>query len=139
MALSASLNTNEVKDRTGTEVEFVRIGGDGRSTKWAQKDESPHLPHRITLSHQESGVNAARKRRSVLRIDKVEPGSAISTPRQTSAYIVLEIPVGDITTVDLAKDCLAELTSLVATLATNTLLYDGTGNGAVALLNGSVV
>jgi hypothetical protein len=36
------------------------------------------------------------------------------------------------------KAVIAEMTSFIATLGTNTLLYDGTGNGAAALLAGSL-
>jgi hypothetical protein len=142
MALSASLTTNEVKDRSGTEVEFSKLGNGtvGRSVTWAPAAETPNLPHRITLSHEEVGAGLGLRRRSVLRVDKTQLGDVSGDQvRHNIAQLTLDIPVGDISTLNGIKDALAELTSLVATNATTTFVYDGTGNGAAALLNGSIV
>lgn len=137
--LSNTLNTNEVKDSAGTEVEFTRLSISDRQTEFAKVSESPSAPHRLLISHQESGTGLKKRRRSVIRIDRTSVSTVDSvTPVTSSAYIVLDSPVGAVTTTAEAAHVLAELTSFVATLATNTLLYDGTGNGAAALLNGGL-
>lgn len=53
--LSNTLNTNEVKDAAGTEVEFSRISTNGRSTEYAKVGEVPNAPYRLKVSHQETG------------------------------------------------------------------------------------
>jgi len=143
MSLSASLVTNEVKNAAGTEVEFTRLGSlpnNPRSTLWAKVAETPALPHRLSIAHTEQGSGVSLVRRSVIRVDITTQGY-VDTAKYTksSAYLVLVVPAGNIGTIQDAKDALAELTSCVATLATSTFLYDGTGNGAAALLAGSVV
>jgi hypothetical protein len=140
MSLSTTLNTNEVKDRAGTEVEFSLISRSGRENVWGKVGELPSYPHRLRLAHEEIGSGKTARRRSVLRVEKSNAGAdALGAVIKTSAQLVLDIPVGNSASMDDAKDVLAELTSLVATLATNTFLYDGTGNGAAALIGGSVV
>lgn len=136
--LSNTLNTNEVKDKAGAEVEFTRLATNERSTEFAQITETPSLPHRLKISHQENGAAVAKRRRSVCRIDKTIAGSS-GSPAPHSAYLVLDIPVGDITTYDAAKDILAELMSFCATTgAATTVLFDCTGNGASSLVLGSL-
>lgn len=136
--LSTTLNTNEVKDRTGAEVEFFRLSTVDRKTIFAKIGETPSLPHRITINHGEVGSGMTLRRRSVIRVDKTTVSDVdAKTPVTSSTYIVMDSPVGALTTMNEPANTLAELTSLVATLGTNTFLYDGTGNGAVALLNGS--
>lgn len=136
--LSNTLNTNEIKDRSGTEVEFQRIGQNGRSTEFAQITETPIAPHRLKISHLESGAGTNKRRRSVVRFDKTVTG-ADSLPVTVSAYAVLDIPVGDLSVYDEAKNVLAELMSFCASLgASTTILYDCTGNGAVSLVTGGL-
>lgn len=136
--LTNTLNTNEVKDRSGTEVEFGRISTDLRSTEFSQLTESPALPHRLKISHLESGSGANARRRSVVRIDKAVTGTS-TVPRTISAYCVMDIPIGDIADYNSSKDALAELMSFLASLgASTTILYDCTGNGANALITGSL-
>lgn len=137
--LSNTLNTNEIKNAGGTEVEFSRISTVGRKTEFAQISETPSLPHRLTVSHVESGSGINLRRRSLIRIDKTSISTVDSeTPVTTSAYIVLDAPVGALTTTAEMAASIAELTSFVATLGTSTFLYDGTGNGAAALLQGGL-
>lgn len=138
--LSNSLNTNEIKNSAGTEVEFSRQSTSGRSTIFAQVGEPPYEPHRLTISHQETGVGMKGRRRSVVRIDKtVISGVDSSTPITVSAYVVLDFPVGASTSVTEAANVLAELMSFLSTTgAGTTVLFDGSGNGASALLNGSL-
>jgi hypothetical protein len=138
--LSNSLNTNEIKNSGGAEVEFSRLSTSDRQTVFAQVAETPSAPHRLTIAHQETGSGMKLRRRSVVRFDKtVISGVDSVTPITVSAYAVLDFPVGASTTAAEAANALAELMSFLASLgASTTILYDGTGNGAAALLNGSL-
>lgn len=138
--LANTLNTNEVKNASAAEVEFSRISTNDRSTVFAQISEAPSLPHRLTISHSESGVGLKRRRRSVCRFDKTVISNVDNvTPVTNTAYIVLDSPVGaQSTNVEMAN-VLAELLSFCATTgAGTTVLFDGTGNGAVTLLTGGL-
>lgn len=138
--LSNTLNTNEIKNSAGTEVEFSRLSTSDRSTVFAQSSETPSAPHRLTISHQESGSGLKKRRRSLVRFDKtVISGVDNITPVTVSAYAVLDHPVGASTSNAEAANVLAELMSFMASLgATTTILYDGSGNGANALLTGGL-
>lgn len=138
--LSNTLNTNEIKNSSGTEVEFNHQEDNGRSRIFFQIGESPSLPHKLTVSHQESGSGMKRRRRSLVRFDKTTISGVDSlTPITTSAYMVLDHPVGASSSNAEAANVIAELLSFCATTgAGTTVLFDGTGNGAAALLNGSL-
>jgi hypothetical protein len=136
--LTNTLNTNEVKNSAGTEQEFTRLSIDGRSTEFALITETPAAPHRIKISHLETGVGSNKRRRSLVRVDKTVTGASTS-PVVISAYCVLDSPVGDLSANTEPTNVLANLMSFLASLgASTTILYDGTGNGATALLNGSL-
>lgn len=138
--LSNTLNTNEVKNSAGVEVEFSRINQSGRSTEFAKIGESPAAPLRLSISHQEFGSVLRKRRRSVVRVDKTVISDVDNaTPVVVSAYCVLDTPSGAITTNVEPTHVLAHLMSFLAsTGATTTILYDGTGNGATALLSGGL-
>jgi hypothetical protein len=138
--LSNTLNTNEVKNSAGTEVEFSRLSTNDRKTEFAQIAETPSLPYRLSISHQETGTGLKKRRRSLVRFDKTSiSGVDSTTPITTSAYVVLDHPVGASTTSAEAANVLANLMSFIASLGVSTtILYDGTGNGAVALLQGGL-
>jgi hypothetical protein len=138
--LSNSLNTNEIKNAAGTEVEFSRISTSQRETVFSQVGETPSLPHRLTIKHSESGKDMKLRRRSLVRFDKtVISGVDSVTPITISAYAVLDIPVGAMAAITEGTNVVAELLSFCASLgATTTILYDGTGNGATALLTGGL-
>jgi len=137
--LANTLNTNEVKDRAGTEQEFQRLSTNGRSTEFGLITELPYLPHRLKVSHQETGTGAKRRRRSVVRFDKTIVGGDGLTTEPISAYVVLDSPVGIEADSNAMKDILANLMSFCAsTGATTTILFDGTGNGAVTLITGGL-
>lgn len=143
--LPQTLNTNEVKDAAGVEVEFVRLEQDGRTVTFAKSGEAPDSPLRLSVKHQESGFGAAKRRRSVVRVDLTsQPGDGgvsanASLPARTSMYLVADLPVGVLADVTGPTDALAYLMSFVAsTGATTTILYNGTGNGANALLTGGL-
>lgn len=139
--LSNTLNTNEIKNSAGTEVEFQRLlTGPGRVTEFAVITETPSLPHRMSVKHTETGTGIRRRRRSVVRFDKTTISGVDSiTPVTNSCYVVGDFAVGgDSTSAEMAN-VVAELMSFMASLgASTTILYDGTGNGAVALLSGGL-
>jgi len=138
--LSNTLNTNEIKNAAGTEVEFSRIATNDRSTEYSQITEAPSAPHRLNIKHAESGAGIRKRRRSVVRFDKTVISSVDSvTPVTVSAYAVLDAPVGALTASTEMANVLAELMSFCASLgASTTILYDGTGNGATTLLSGGL-
>lgn len=138
--LNNSLNTNEIKNSAGTEVEFSRLSVSERSTLYSQISETPSLPHRMTISHLEVGSGIKKRRRSVLRFDKtVISGVDSVTPITHSAYAVIDYAIGGASTAAEMTHVLAELMSFLASLgASTTILYDGTGNGATALLAGGL-
>jgi hypothetical protein len=138
--LSNTLNTNEIKNSAGTEVEFSRLSTGIRDTVFAQISETPYLPHRLAIKHQETGSGLSKRRRSVVRFDKTVISAVDNlTPITYSAYGVLDYPVGAATTSAEAAHVLAELMSFMASLgASTTILYDCTGNGAATMLNGGL-
>jgi len=139
MSLPQILNTNEVKDSAGAEIEFQRISSEGRKLVLAKIGETPALQHRVTVSHLETGVGLKQRRRSLIRVDKTSVSTVYSvTPVTFSAYIVLDAPIGAVTAMTEGAQVLANLVSFVATLGGTTVLYDGTGNGSAALLAGSI-
>lgn len=134
------LVTNEVKNSAGTEVEFSRLSSSGRQLVFAEKGEAPAAPHRITISHQELGSGQSARRRSVVRVDK-KVSSALDTTKMVtvSAYAVVDIPIGELAAYTDAKDVLAELVSMLASKgASTTILFDCSGYGSEALINGSL-
>jgi len=138
--LANTLNTNEIKNAAGTEIEFQRLSTSERSTVFAQITETPALPHRLTISHSELGVGIKKRRRSMVRFDKTIVSTVdLVTPVTTSCYVILDAPVGALATNAVMADIVAELLSFCASLgASTTILYDGTGNGAATLLNGGL-
>lgn len=138
--LSNTLNTNEIKNAAAAEVEFQRLSTSDRSTVFGQITETPSLPHRMTISHQETGSGLKARRRSLLRFDKtVMSGVDATLPITVSAYAVLDAPVGAMSANTEAANVLAELMSFLATTGSGTtVLFDGTGNGAATLLNGGL-
>jgi hypothetical protein len=132
--LSNTLVTNEVKNAASTEVEFERVSINGQTTEFKAVAEVIGTPHRISVSHSRSGSGDAIVRRSVIRFDKTVEDTVTGKANQVSAYIVVSIPERNSAAAAAITDLLAELGSLVFTLATNTFLYDGTGNGAKVLL-----
>lgn len=138
--LSNTLVTNEIKNSAGTEQEFSRIRTNDRMTEFAVSSESPSAPHRLTISHVETGSGLNKRRRSLVRFDKTVISTVdAETPVVISAYAVMDIPVGALTALTEPTHVLANLVSFLASLgASTTILYDGTGNGATTLLQGSL-
>lgn len=136
--LSNTLNTNEIKNAAGTEVEFESISVVDRKRVFKQIVEAPNAPHRLTISHSEVGVDSEKRRRSLVRFDKTVSGVSLQ-PRIVTAYAVVDVPVGDLNADTETTNVLAELMSFLATTgAATTVLFDGTGNGATALIKGTL-
>lgn len=138
--LSDTLNTNEIKDRSGVECEFGRISVGPRQTEFALLTEVPARPTRMSIAHKEIGSGVGMRRRSVVRFDRTIAGQVdTSTDAKSSVYVVADLPVGNLTTYDIPKDMIANLLSFCATTgAATTVLFDGSGNGANALINGTL-
>jgi len=135
-----TLNTNEVKDRSGTEIEFNRIKTIDRTTEFSKVGEQPNLPIRLKVSHQETGQGLKARRRSVIRFDRTSISGVDSvTPVTNSCYIVLDAAVGAIVNNNEIADAIAHVLSFCSTTgAATTVLFDGTGTGAKALLEGAL-
>lgn len=138
--LANTLNTNEIKNSAGTEQEFTRLSQGIRDTVFALITETPSAPHRLSIKHAESGKGTDLRRRSLVRFDKTVTGQVDTTKSAViSAYAVVDIPLGNLTSYDEVKNVLANLMSFMAsTGATTTILYDCTGNGATTVLSGTL-
>jgi hypothetical protein len=140
MSLPANLVTNEVKDRAGTEVEFLFREEVGRSREYMKSGEVPSLPYRLKVQHREVGKGASLIRQSNVTI----LGTLLSqvdliTPVQVRESRTLYVPQGHLTDLNVVKDIAAFMNSFCATLgAGTTVLYDGTGYGSAALINGTL-
>lgn len=138
--LTNTLVSNEVKNAAGTEQEFSRISTVGRQTIFAKANETPSQPHRLTISHQESGNGKTLRRRSLVRFDLTVISDVDNvTPVNIAAYAVLDAPVGALVSNAKMKDVVANLNSFLSTTgAGTTVLFDGSGNGSLSLLNGEL-
>lgn len=137
MPLASTLNTNEIKNSAGTEVEFIRKNGQGPAVEYAQINEPPNREHRFRIAHQELGTGIEQRRRSNIKFRKEITGVS-GAVRETSWSLTGDIPIGDIADYTEPKNVLAELMSFAASLGANTtILYDCTGNGADVLVNGN--
>lgn len=140
MPYPTTLNTNEVKDSAGAEQEFGRLSTSERQLIFALIGEVPSRPHRLTVSHQESGSGVNARRRSLVRMDKTIVGQVDTTATaRISAYAVVDCPIGQLTSDAEVANVVANLVSTLASKgASTTILYDGTGYGAEALIKGSL-
>lgn len=138
--LPQPLVTNEVKNSAGTEQEFSVHDASGRALVYRLAAEVPSQPHRITVSHLDSGSGLSARRRSLVRVDLTIPGQVDTTKLvKISCYAVADIPVGQLTALTTVTNVMANLISFLASRgASTTILYDGTGCGAEALINGSL-
>lgn len=138
--LSNTLVTNEIKSSSGGGVQYQRISSEGRTTEFALIGENPGLPQRLRISHQEIGVGLAKRRRSQVRFERSVAGGIDTTvTEKVTGYIVLDSPIGNLANNTEPAHVLANLMSFCASLgASTTILYDGTGNGAVTLLSGAL-
>lgn len=137
MPLALVLNTNEIKNSAGTEVEFTRKSTQGSTVEYAQITEAPNREHRMRIAHQMIGAAEEERRRSNLRISKEITGVS-GKVRLVTGSLTMDIPTGDISDYTEPKNVMAELLSFCAsTGADTTIKFDCTGNGADALVNGN--
>jgi hypothetical protein len=138
--LSNTLNTNEIKNAAGTELEFTHLTSEGRTREFALINEPPALEHRLSIKHAESGSGINRRRRSVIRFDKTVISTVdLVTPVTISVYMVADIPVGALLAMTEPTNVVANLLSFAATTGGGTtVLFDGTGYGASVLLSGGL-
>jgi hypothetical protein len=136
--LPNNLTTNEVKDAAGSEVEYLRQSTDQRKLVFAKSGAAPNAPDTITVSHSEVGVGVKARRRSMLRVDLTADGaSGVATT--SSAYVVVDFPVGDSDDTTQFKATLARLISILASDGSDTSVkFDCTGTGADSLVNGTL-
>lgn len=141
MALPTNLTTNEVKDASGTEVEFTRLGflPDGGLQFYAAS-AAPNRPVTLTIKHRLVGDGINRTRQSVIRVDAIDDGDDVTgTESKSFAQITLSANVGNQTNSDNWKKVLAYLGSFVFLDGTGTThLFAGTGTGAACLINGTL-
>lgn len=138
--LANTLNTNEVKNAAGTEVEFTHRQQNGSEREFMQVAENPSQPHRLSVKHSEVGSGLKKRRRSLVRFDKtiISPVDNV-TPITISAYAVVDIPVGGLNATTEVANVVAELNSFLSTTgAATTVLFDGTGNGSKCLIMGEL-
>jgi len=137
--LNNTLNTNEVKDRAGVEIELERRStGPGTVTEFKKLNESAGLPVRLSIKHETSGTGTKTIRRSVVEaINTVENSDG---EKVTSiARLSVVHPTGLADDFNGLKDALAMILSFCATTGVGTtVLFDGSGNGALALINESL-
>lgn len=137
MPLPLHLNTNEVKDKTGTEVEMLHWSNEGRVHIYHMSGEKPSEPAVLKVQHQESGTGFDAVRRSNARVDKSFVGKS-GKVAVASAYKVVVVPIGELDTLDVVKDVSAMLDSFCATTgAATAVLFDGSGTGDSALIYGT--
>jgi len=138
--LPTHLTTNEIKNASGTEVEFLRFdAGQPRKLVFAKSGEAPNYEQRLDVAHIEAGAGVRRRRRSRFgfRIGHLSADGV--TPTFTLGYQILDIPVGAIADYTYPTLCMAYMMSFCASQgATTTILYDGTGYGAAAQINGTL-
>lgn len=135
--LPVNLTTNEVKNSAGTEVEFLRQSSPGTELKYRASGAAPNRDHDLKIAHSNTGSGIEEVRRSRVRFDKEVTGAS-GAVRTISMYQVAVIPVGDLADMTEAKNVQAELMSFCATTgAGTTVLFDCSGYGADALINGT--
>jgi len=140
MPIPQNLQTNEVKNSAGTEIEFIGTGPDGRSRTFIQSNENPSQEHRIKVQHQETGTGMKKNRRSNIRLDKIVISTVDNlSPVPITASFTVSVPVGALVSLAEVKNVVAEMLSFLATTgAGTTVLFDCTGYGAEALVNGTL-
>lgn len=141
MALASTLNTNEIKNAAGTEVEFQRLRTGDWSSEFAVITESPAFPYRMKISHQEIGSGNTKRRRSNITFSTVTTGAldATKTKRDTCSLTIDRMIGNENDSGAVVKALIANMLSFVGTTgAATTVLFDCTGTGASNLLSGGV-
>jgi len=136
--LNITLNTNEVKNSSGTEVEFTSMDSSGRTREFQQIAETPNLRHRLQIAHREAGSAEDNRRQSKIGIFKEVTGAS-GKKRVVRCNLTIDAPVGDLSSDTEIKNVIAEVLSFCATTgAGTTVLFDCSGNGASLLVSGAL-
>jgi hypothetical protein len=139
MALADNLNTNELKNEAGTEVEYLNFDKGSRMKEWFKSGEVPGLPSHLKIQHREIGEGVDKKRQSNISLYITEIGSVDTTKQAKSiGSFSTTVPIGNIPNFAKITTVMACLGSLCYTNGTNTFVYDGTTPGAAALINGTI-
>lgn len=138
--LPNALLTNSVRDAAGTDVPFERRSEGSNETEFRATAETPTKPHRLSIKHQESGKGFNKRRRSVVRFDKTVASDVDDTVLvTTSAYLVVDAPVGALNSYAEIRQAVANLMGFVANDSTNSaILFACTGLGAKAAVEGTL-
>jgi len=144
MSLPANLNTNEVKNSSGVELEFLRVGphksNPTRSLEFQHSLEVPSSPFRIIFSHAEQGDERNNIRRSLFKtFYTVDAASLvdITIPSKIIATTVLQVPQGNLKDFVAVKNVMAAHGScLMSRGVDSTILFNCTGIGAEVLTLG---
>lgn len=136
--LPTSLLTNEVKDRSGTEIEFEYRSKEGRTMLYRKKNDNPANGTFLKVSHLENGSGFGRVRRSRVGVDVGFTGKS-GKPCVAQCYKIFVVPEGELEDYNVISDASAMLDSFCATTgAATTVLFDGSGNGDSAGINGTL-
>lgn len=145
MSLPTNLNTNEVKSSAGTEIEFIRMGADisnPRSMVFQYANEIPGRPFRITAAHKEQGEGRQVVRRSLWKTEvKCDPTTLVDATIDSRIKVttVMEVPQGNLLNLTQVKDLgAAHGSSLMSRGADSTILFNCTGVGMEAIVNGTL-
>lgn len=141
MPLPQSLVTNEVKNASGVEREFIfRDNSQPRTLEWAASGEIPYLAERIRVVHSDVGKpGLSLVRRSNIRCFKRVVGYDGTTLGDIIDSRTLTIPIGLLANYDSVKEVAAWMNSICSTTgAGTTVLFDGSGTAMAALIAGTI-
>lgn len=137
--LPDTLNANQIKDKAGAGVNtFESVNDEGRTRLFRNTAAAYNRPHELAIKHRETGVGLKLIRDSVIICSLVVTGDD-GNPVKVEYLQRLRVPMGNLASQDPVKEVIANGLSFSATTgAASTVLFDGTGNGAIALRNGSL-
>jgi len=136
--LNAILNNNEVRNAAGTAIIMQSQGTVGRTHTYTYVGSDPRLVTTLTIKHQEVGTGARLVRESLVAAETCSIGADGVTIVKSRAQLKVSAPIGAVNSMAPVTDAVAYLLSFVGTTGTSTLLYNGTGTGAAAVLAGAI-
>lgn len=135
--LPANLTTNEVKNSSGTEVEFLRIRANERQVTFSKSGAAPNLDNTVGISHTVLGTGVDERRRTAI-LGYMEVTGASGEKRVIRVNHTYDIPIGDIASYADVYTLDAQVGSFVYLDGTGTtFLFAGTGTGASAAILGT--
>jgi hypothetical protein len=139
--LPDNLTANQVKNRAGVAIPFAYVDGPGgRSRTYKSTSAAPYLPHTIVVQHREVGKGVDMIRQSNVTIVK----KVVSAVDPTKTTLIREsrtlyVQEGHLADMNDVKDVAANMNSFCSTTgAATVVLFDGTGLGTDALVNGTL-